>query len=63
MSAGVCPFCGSTTTLPILYGLPGPEMERQAWWGEVVVGGCVVTLGDPDRRCVDCGYEFVGATP
>lgn len=34
-----CPKCGSTSVVPIEYGLPGPEMERAAEAGRIELGG------------------------
>lgn len=49
-----CPYCGSTDTSPIVYGLitePDPRF---------VPGGCCVEDGQPMRHCNDCerGFEF-----
>jgi hypothetical protein len=34
-----CPECGSGDVVPIVYGLPGQELQQQAERGEVVLGG------------------------
>ena len=54
----ICPKCGSSNYIPIIYGMPGPELMMKAERGEVALGGCVVT---PDRdlyKCKDCGANF-----
>lgn len=58
-----CPFCGSDATIPVVYGLPGPELGAQAGRGEVALGGCLVTVDGPARSCTDCGGTFIGERP
>jgi hypothetical protein len=53
-----CPNCGSTRTIPIIYGLPTMETAIKAQNGEVEIGGCIVTGDDPQRCCQDCGLRF-----
>ncbi len=53
-----CGECGSHDVVPIVYGLPGPELIEQAEAGEVVLGGCVVEDGSPVWHCNGCGYEW-----
>ena len=53
-----CPSCGTSQVLPIVYGLPGPELAEEARLGKVVLGGCVITGEDPEWRCAKCGREF-----
>jgi hypothetical protein len=53
-----CAECGSTHAVPIVYGLPGPELQAQAEAGEVILGGCVVDDDSPVWHCGDCGYEW-----
>ncbi|RAY16705.1 hypothetical protein DPM19_00520 [Actinomadura craniellae] len=52
-----CPRCG-TEPLPVLYGLPGPEMFEAAERGEISLGGCEVYDDAPRWRCRGCGGEF-----
>jgi transcription elongation factor Elf1 len=52
----VCPQCGSQDVVPIVYGLPGPELMEAAARGEVMLGGCV--LGLQNRGCRACGARF-----
>lgn len=54
-----CPECGSHDVLPIVYGLPGPELEGKAVMGEVLLGGCVVFGSDPDLGCRSCGARWL----
>ena len=53
-----CPTCNSWNIVPIVYGMPGADLEEQEQRGEVILGGCVVTDNDPDLCCKDCGREF-----
>ena len=58
-----CPFCESEETIPIVYGLPGPELLAEAGRGEVALGGCVITFDSPDHKCTDCGAKFLTKGP
>ena len=58
-----CPECGSHDVLPIVYGLPGPELEGKAIMGEVLLGGCVVFGSDPDLGCRTCGAKWLDQRP
>ncbi|MCI0480533.1 MAG: hypothetical protein L0213_02970 [Candidatus Dadabacteria bacterium] len=58
-----CPECGSHDVLPIVYGLPGPELEGKAIMGEVMLGGCVVFGNDPDLGCRSCGAQWLDRRP
>jgi hypothetical protein len=51
-----CPECGSQDLVPIVYGLPGPDLSKAAQRGEVVLGGRV--LGAQNRACRACGASF-----
>ena len=55
-----CPYCGSTNTAKILYGMPAFSLELQdkIKRGKIVLGGCCVADNDPDRQCNDCEKEF-----
>lgn len=44
--------------VPIMYGLPGPELARDAEKGLMVLGGCCVSEGDPTRACLDCDHRW-----
>jgi len=54
-----CPACGAAA-VPIVYGLPGPDILHAAERGEVAIGGCVVggPDGDPCWACPDCGHRW-----
>lgn len=52
-----CSRCGGSA-VPIAYGYPGPEMMEAAERGEIVLGGCMVSEGQPTRRCGDCGANL-----
>ena len=55
-----CPRSHSDEVLPIVYGLPGPEMVEESAAGRVALGGCMVWSEAPDRRCEVCGHEWRG---
>lgn len=57
-SAKPCPRCGSLEIVPIMYGLPGPEMMEAANQGRIALGGCCVTDDDPQKECKACGTRF-----
>lgn len=57
-----CPDCGGPTT-PIVYGLPGPELQRQAELGNVVLGGCCVSESNPTHHCPACDKEMHDTEP
>lgn len=56
----LCPECGSADVVPIVYGLPAPELFESAERGGVVLGGCVVGFDgeDPTHACKACGARF-----
>ena len=53
-----CPRCGSRGALPIVYGMPFPEMVEESAAGRVALGGCVIFPESPDWRCVACGHHW-----
>ena len=53
-----CPSCGASNAVPILYGLPDPEGDRAAEAGQVILGGCVLTVDSPDAHCLCCGHDW-----
>jgi hypothetical protein len=57
-SAGRCPSC-SGPLLPIVYGLPGPELFESAERGEVALGGCMPSAAR--HECRDCGWVDAAA--
>lgn len=48
--------CDHPSTIPIVYGMPGPTLMRRADEGEVALGGCMI--GPPGRRCLVCGADL-----
>ena len=53
-----CPYCGGKL-LPIVYGMPGEELQQKAENGEVILGGCCLTGTDPQKQCSECGFQFL----
>ena len=51
-----CPECGSEDVVPIVYGMPGPELREQSDRGEVALGGCCVSDDDPTHLCRACEH-------
>ena len=56
----ICPKCGSTKTVPILYGYPSYEAFEAAERGEILLGGCEMIDGMPheDYGCLECRYRW-----
>jgi hypothetical protein len=55
----ICPRCGSRDVLPIVYGLPGPELTEESIAGRVALGGCLVGPESPDRMCQNCRHKWL----
>ena len=53
-----CPKCGSREVIPIVYGMPGPELLRKSAEGRVALGGCVVSPENPTVECQTCGASW-----
>ncbi len=53
-----CPRCHSDEVLPIVYGMPGPELVEESIAGRVALGGCMVWPEAPEWRCVACDHEW-----
>jgi hypothetical protein len=53
-----CPKCDKKAGVAILYGYPSEELFEEAEKGEVVLGGCMQLLDDPDRQCLECGHQW-----
>lgn len=49
-----CPICGSPG-IPIVYGMPGPDLAEAAGEGRVVLGGCVAGPMMPNWECTGRG--------
>lgn len=52
-----CRECG-TKLVPIVYGMPGPELFDEAERGKVMLGGCCIMPINPTRGCTNCGWEY-----
>ncbi len=55
-----CPLCGSKEIVPIVHGYPGPELEKEARKGKVVLGDCMDWEGQPKWHCKNCACEWRG---
>lgn len=53
-----CPKCAARTGVPILYGMPSPEMFERLERGEIVAGGCVIEKDAPEWACQACGFRW-----
>lgn len=53
-----CLKCGSKNSMSIVYGMPSYEAYQEAGAGKFKLGGCVLSLGDPEYVCKDCEYEW-----
>ena len=55
-----CSHCGSTSTLPIAYGLLSDEVQQEnAKEEKYVWGGCVIHINSsPTDYCNDCNKSF-----
>lgn len=60
-----CPNCESTNTCRILYGMPAytDKLDRDLKAGGVHLGGCIISLDDPNRHCNDCEIDFDTKAP
>ena len=54
-----CPTCGEAG-VPIVYGLPGPELVEEADRGAIILGGCCVIVDAPMANvgCTACDTEW-----
>ena len=61
-NAKKCPHCGSTSTLPIAYGLMSDEAHQEnANEEKYVWGGCVIHIdSSPSDYCNNCKKHFGG---
>jgi hypothetical protein len=55
---GECPRCGSPRTVPLVYGIPGPEMLQALGMGLVRLGATQGVGSPPDMSCVGCGADI-----
>ena len=49
-----CDICGEAPAIPVVYGLPSPDLMESAARGEVLLGGCEIGGDDPVRLCARC---------
>lgn len=53
-----CINCGSKNTVPIIYGMPSSAALEEEQAGKVKLGGCVVSIDDPQYFCNDCAFKW-----
>lgn len=53
-----CPQCAAERKIRIAYGMPTPQLERDAMSGRVWLGGCCVPGASPRWHCPQCGEDF-----
>ncbi len=53
-----CPNCQSKAVIPILYGMQSGQAGEEEKRGNLKLGGCEVSPGDPNWHCKDCGREW-----
>ncbi len=49
-----CPYCGSSETVPVVYGYAPFDLLLRARRGELVLGGACVEPGQPQWKCLAC---------
>jgi hypothetical protein len=56
-----CPYCGSKGAVPILMGyiFPDEKLRADIEAKKVIIGGCCVYEGMPDRHCNQCEREWL----
>jgi hypothetical protein len=54
----ICPKCKEKTGVNIQYGYPSFECREKELKGEVVLGGCMIEEGQPERACASCEHEW-----
>jgi hypothetical protein len=57
-SGRVCPACGREDSVPMVYGLPSPDLMDLAERGLAVLGGCALPDDGNDVVCRSCGLEW-----
>ena len=54
-----CPNCSSAEfVVPIRYGMPGPKMQQDYYEGKIKLGGCMVSMDNPDWHCKKCELDY-----
>jgi hypothetical protein len=57
-----CPSCGeSNSVIPIAYGMPDQESMEKSERGEILLGGCLITICQPTHFCKSCDEKFIVA--
>ncbi len=61
MTRLVCPACGESAGVPILWGFPTPETVEKVNAGEwdVKLGGCVIPDPYVNVTCRSCGRRWL----
>lgn len=54
----VCPKCWDREGVPLVFGFPSADDFERESRGEVILGGCVVDVLEPDRACRACGHRW-----
>ena len=57
-----CPRCGAGDAIPVIVGMPSPELMEAEALGEVVLAGCVVMPDQPNWACRICRHEWQDPT-
>jgi len=53
-----CPKCDSRNIVPIIYGMPGMDLQEEEIKGKIQLGGCCIEEDAPDRHCNDCEHQW-----
>ena len=54
-----CERCGTTRTANVLYGMPSTDtFEFIKNRKDIVIGGCIIGPGNPDRVCIVCHWPM-----
>lgn len=60
VNGDLCKKCFEFSVVRIVYGFPGPEAFELARKGEIFLGGCMITFGNPSLTCTACGWDNGG---
>lgn len=55
LSGRICPFCGSSGTVPVVYGYAPFDILLRAERGEVILGRPCIEPSQPQWKCSACG--------
>ena len=54
-----CPKCSlNINVVPIEYGFPGNEMQKEYYKGKIELGGCGIEKDAPEWNCKECEIGF-----